>query len=56
MIKYLEIPKICPYCNTKLIIKQENNSKIYISNGIGSNHGLRLMNKPSINVYRLYNK
>ena len=35
---------------------EENNSKIYISNGIGSNHGLRLMNKPSINVYRLYNK
>ena len=28
MIKYLEIPKICPYCNTELIIKQENNSKI----------------------------
>ncbi len=28
---------------------------IYISNGLGSIHNLRLMNKPSINVYRLYN-
>ena len=28
MIKYLEIPKICSCCNTELIIKQENNSKI----------------------------
>lgn len=27
MIKYLEIPKKCPYCNTDLIIKQDNNSK-----------------------------
>lgn len=35
---------------------EENNSKIYISNGIGSIHQLRLMNKPSMNVYRLYNK
>ena len=35
---------------------EENNSKIYISNGIGTIHNLRLMNKPSINVYRLYNK
>ena len=35
---------------------EENNSIIYISNGIGSIHNLRLMNKPSINVYRLYSK
>lgn len=35
---------------------EENNSKIYISNGLGTLHHLRLMNKPSINVYRLYNK
>lgn len=35
---------------------EENNSKIYISNGLGSIHNLRFMNKPSINVYRLYNK
>ena len=35
---------------------EENNSKIYISNGLGSIHHLRLMNKPSMNVYRLYNK
>lgn len=35
---------------------EENGSKIYISNGIGSIHNLRLMNKPSMNVYRLYNK
>ncbi len=35
---------------------EENDAKIYISNGIGSIHNLRLMNKPSMNVYRLYNK
>ena len=35
---------------------EENNTKIFISNGIGNIHGLRLMNKPSMNVYRLYNK
>ena len=35
---------------------EENNSKIYISNGLGSIHHMRLMNKPSMNVYRLYNK
>ena len=34
---------------------EENNSKVYISNGIGSIHKLRFGNKPSINVYRLYN-
>ena len=33
---------------------EENNTKIYISNGLGSIHHLRLMNKPSMNVYRLY--
>ena len=35
---------------------EENNSKVYISNGLGSIHHLRLMNIPSMNVYRLYNK
>lgn len=35
---------------------EENNTKVYISNGLGSNSHLRLMNKPSMNVYRLYNK
>lgn len=30
-----------------------NNSKIYISNGLGSPHNMRLFNHPSINVYRL---
>ena len=35
---------------------EKNNTKIYISSGIGSIHHLRLMNHPSINVYRLYNK
>lgn len=35
---------------------EENNTKIYISNGLGSPQHLRLMNKPSMNVYRLYNK
>ena len=34
---------------------EENGSKIYISNGLGSIHNIRLMNKPSMNVYRLYN-
>ena len=32
-----------------------DNSKIYISNGLGSTHKIRFMNKPSMNVYRLYN-
>lgn len=31
------------------------NSEIYISNGLGSIHKMRLFNHPSINVYRLYN-
>ena len=31
----------------------ENNTKVYISNGLGSIHHLRLMNKPSMNVYRI---
>lgn len=33
---------------------EKNNAKIYISNGIGSNHKLRLFNPPSLNIYRLY--
>ena len=32
-----------------------NNSKVYISNGLGSIHKLRMFNHPSINVYRLMN-
>lgn len=32
---------------------EENNSKIFISNGLGSPHHMRFMNHPSINVYRL---
>lgn len=35
---------------------EENNSKVYISSGLGTRHHMRFMNKPSINVYRLYNK
>ena len=35
---------------------QEGNTKVYISSGLGSIHHLRFMNKPSMNVYRLYNK
>lgn len=35
---------------------EEKDSKIYISNGLGSLHHMRLMNHPSINVYRLYTK
>lgn len=34
---------------------EENNAKIYISSGLGTRHHMRLMNKPSLNVYRLYN-
>lgn len=34
----------------------DNNTKVYISNGLGSIHHLRFMNKPSMNVYRLYNE
>ena len=33
---------------------ENNNSKIFISNGIGSPHHLRLFNHPSMNVYRLF--
>lgn len=32
---------------------EENDSKIFISNGLGSPHHMRFMNHPSINVYRL---
>ncbi len=32
-----------------------DNSKVYISNGLGSIHKLRMFNHPSINVYRLMN-
>lgn len=32
-----------------------NNSKVYISNGLGSIHKMRMFNHPSINVYRLMN-
>ena len=32
----------------------ENNTKVYISSGLGTMHHMRLFNKPSINVYRLY--
>ena len=35
---------------------EENGSIIYISNGLGSIHNLRLMNKASMNVYRLYSE
>lgn len=34
---------------------EKENTKIYISNGLGSIHHLRFMNRPSMNVYRLYN-
>ena len=32
---------------------EENDSKIYISSGLGTIHHMRFMNHPSINVYRL---
>jgi len=35
---------------------KEGNNEIYISNGLGTNHRLRLFNHPSINVYRIYKK
>ena len=34
----------------------DGNTKVYISNGLGSINHLRLMNRPSMNVYRLYAK
>lgn len=40
---YLEIPKFCPYCNTKLIIKQENESEILFCPN--ENCNCRLVNK-----------
>lgn len=30
-----------------------DNTEIYISNGLGNNHKIRLFNHPSINLYRL---
>ncbi len=35
---------------------QEGNTKVYISSGLGTIHHMRLFNKPSLNVYRLYKK
>lgn len=35
---------------------KEGNNDIYISNGLGSKHKLRLFNHPSLNVYRIYKK
>ncbi len=35
---------------------EDNNTKIYISSGLGTIHHMRFMNHPSINVYRLYVK
>lgn len=35
---------------------EENDTKIYISSGIGSLHHMRFMNHPSVNVYRLISK
>ncbi len=32
---------------------EENDTKVYISNGLGSIHHMRLMNRPSMNVYRI---
>lgn len=34
---------------------ETNNTKIFISSGLGTKNHMRLMNKPSLNVYRLYN-
>ena len=34
---------------------EENNTKIYISSGLGTKNHIRFMNKPSLNVYRLSN-
>ena len=42
-IKYINIPDKCPYCNEKLIIKQENNSKILCC--LNEQCGCRLINK-----------
>ena len=33
-----------------------DNSKLYISSGLGTQNGIRLFCRPSINFYRLSNK
>lgn len=53
-IKLFDLPLIgtSKYLNSYY---EEGNTKIYISSGLGTRHHMRLMNKPSLNVYRLYN-
>lgn len=53
-IRFFNIPliKTSNYLNNYY---ENGNTKIYISNGLGTRHHMRLMNKPSLNVYRLYN-
>ena len=54
-IKFLNMPLLGnnKYLNSYY---QENNAQIYISSGLGTLHHMRLMNHPSINVYRLEKK
>ena len=40
---YLKIPEICPYCGTKLIIEENNNTKILICPN--NNCEMRLINR-----------
>ena len=53
-IRLFDLPIIgtAKYLNTYY---EEGNTKIFISSGLGTRHHMRLMNKPSLNVYRLYN-
>ena len=55
----IKLPKITGIFNESKYSKsyyKEGNNDIYISNGLGSKHYLRLFNHPSLNVYRIYKK
>ena len=54
-IKLFNLPIICndKYMNS---FYQKDDTKVYISSGLGTRSHMRLMNKPSLNVYRLYSK
>ncbi len=55
----IKLPKIAGIFNESKYSKdyyKEGDNDIYISNGLGSKHYLRLFNHPSLNVYRIYKK
>jgi predicted MPP superfamily phosphohydrolase len=55
----IKLPKIAGIFNESKYSDsyyKEGDNDIYISNGLGSKHYLRLFNHPSLNVYRIYKK